>query len=125
MTSNTSGTVGLNLDPSSKFVQYSEICKYPQILSVSWLLQVMKKSSLSLLLLIAIASWFYSPGLFDNKILVHGDNLHHAMPLLDLHKKMFTEGATPIWSNLIYGGHPLYAESQGGFSNPLNIISAI
>ena len=85
----------------------------------------MKKGVIPLLLLLSLATWFLYPGLFQGNSLVHGDNLNLGLPLLDLHQKIFSEGATAAWSNLIYGGHPLYAESQGGFSNPLNSIAVL
>jgi hypothetical protein len=55
---------------------------------------------------------------------VHGDNLHHGYAILKFHSKVIHEGYSPFWTDLIYGGHPIFAESQGGLSNPFNYLVA-
>ncbi|AIY43987.1 hypothetical protein LT85_4829 [Collimonas arenae] len=67
---------------------------------------------------------FWWPTLFDGKTLIHGDSIIHGLPLFDFHSKFLHGGDTPLWTNKVFGGHPLFAEGQGGFANPLNILSA-
>ncbi len=38
---------------------------------------------------------------------------------------MIHEGILPLWTDLLYGGHPYFAEAQGGFLNPLNFVVAL
>ncbi|GAC1322876.1 MAG: hypothetical protein NVSMB28_15790 [Collimonas sp.] len=67
---------------------------------------------------------FWWPTLIDGKTLIHGDSIIHGLPLFDFHSKFLHGGDTPLWTNKVFGGHPLFAEGQGGFANPLNILLA-
>lgn len=75
-------------------------------------------------LLTGLATWIFYPALFLDQSLVHGDNLHHGYAILKFHSKVIHEGYSPFWTDLIYGGHPIFAESQGGLSNPFNYLVA-
>lgn len=77
------------------------------------------------LLLLAASTYFYYPILFEGKSFAHGDNLHHGWPITHMYKEYLSGGDSPVWSDKIYGGHPLFAESQGGFSNPINFLTAL
>jgi hypothetical protein len=78
-----------------------------------------------LLIPVILATWLYAPALFDGKTQIHGDSIFHSISALELNRRMIHEGVSPLWSNLVYGGHPYFAESQGGFLNPLNLAVAL
>ena len=75
-------------------------------------------------ILTGLATWIFFPALFLDQSLVHGDNLHHGYAILKFHSRVIHEGYSPFWTDLVYGGHPIFAESQGGLSNPFNYIVA-
>ena len=77
-----------------------------------------------LAILMGLATWIFYPALFLDQSLVHGDNLHHGYAILKFHSRVIHEGYSPFWTDLIYGGHAIFAESQGGLSNPLNYLVA-
>ncbi len=77
-----------------------------------------------LLILVGMAAAFWWPTLVDGKSLIHGDAIVHGLPLMDLHARVLHEGASVLWSEQIFGGHPLFAESQGAFAHPLNLLLA-
>ena len=77
-----------------------------------------------LVLLVVLATWFFYPILFLDKSIVHGDNLHFGYALMDLLSQALHGETRLVWTNLAYGGHPLFAEGQGAFANPLNILIA-
>ncbi|MCB1706241.1 MAG: hypothetical protein KDI17_15360 [Halioglobus sp.] len=80
---------------------------------------------LAITLLIALVSYFWWPALAAGKVIVHADSAHHGLSLLTmLHQWLHQELDSLLWSPSIYGGHPLFAESQGGFLNPLNLVAA-
>jgi hypothetical protein len=76
------------------------------------------------LLLVGLVSYFWLPALWHGKLIIHGDSAHHGLSLLWLHGQALAGQESLLWSSRIYGGHPLFAEGQGGFANPLNILSA-
>jgi len=71
-----------------------------------------------------IITAFWAPALFHNKTHFIGDAIGHSLPLLDLHARALKGAANLLWSENIFGGHPLYAEGQGAFSHPLNLLFA-
>lgn len=77
--------------------------------------------ALVLFVLLTVMWW---PTLFGSKSLINGDSLVHGLPLLDFFKRFLHGGESPLWVREIYGGHPLFAESQGGFVDPLNLLVA-
>jgi hypothetical protein len=93
--------------------------------NISGKLTVINKYTVTLFaLLTGLATWIFYPALFLDQSLVHGDNLHHGYAILKFHSKVIHEGYSPFWTDLIYGGHPIFAESQGGLSNPFNYLVA-
>lgn len=78
----------------------------------------------SLLLVMILIIYFWHPALFAGKTIVHGDSLIHGLPLFYTHMESLRGGESVLWSNGIYGGHPLFAEGQGGFAHPLNMLLA-
>ena len=76
---------------------------------------------LVIFMLLTVMWW---PTLFDGKSLIYGDSLLHGLPLLEFFKHWLHGGESPLWVRDIYGGHPLFAEGQGGFADPLNLLVA-
>ena len=71
-----------------------------------------------------LSAYLLYPALFLDRSLVHEDNLHHGYALLKFHYDVIHQGLSPLWSNLIYGGHPIFAEGQAGLSNPIQYLVA-
>ncbi|MDP6979699.1 MAG: hypothetical protein QF570_14025 [Myxococcota bacterium] len=57
--------------------------------------------------------------LIGAKTVVHGDALSVALPFQKLFVDHVSTGHLPLWSSLVYGGHPVFAEGQGAFAHPL------
>jgi len=90
-----------------------------------------EKSSLSawqkhapLFVLITLVTYFWWPSLWGGQVIIHADAAHHGLSLLSFHAQALHGGRELLWDSGIYGGHPLFAEGQGGFASPLNIIIA-
>ncbi len=77
-----------------------------------------------ILLVFGLSIYFWMPALGEGNTILHGDSAHHGMSLLTLHKNALMGREDILWNNKIYGGHPIFAEGQGGFLNPINIFSA-
>lgn len=76
----------------------------------------------AILLALVTATW--QPALFEGQTLIHGDAVSVGAVSAKVHADVMS-GARPLaWSADIYGGHPYFAESIGGFSNPVNIFFA-
>lgn len=75
-----------------------------------------------LALLIAMVSFYLWPTLGGQWFFGYADNAIHGLPLVELHSRILNAGESALWSPLIYGGHPLFAETQGAFANPVNIL---
>lgn len=84
----------------------------------------LRNGNFAFLLVLGLATYFWWPALWGGKVLIHGDAAHHGLSLLSLHARVLTGVEDVLWSSRIYGGHPLFAEGQGGFANPLNIFCA-
>ncbi len=67
---------------------------------------------------------FWWPTLFEGKSLIHGDSIQHGLPMLALEARSLNGDANLLWSNEIFGGHPVFAESSGAFAHPLNLLLA-
>lgn len=77
---------------------------------------------LTITLLASLSAYMLYPALFFDRSLVHGDNVHHAYSFLKFHHDVLHNGLSPLWTDLIYGGHALFAEGQAGLSNPINYL---
>jgi hypothetical protein len=94
---------------------------------------ILKKSKLSrhlsslsyLAIPCLLATWLYAPGLFFDRIQLFSDSIIHNLSVIEFNRKMIHEGISPLWTNLLYGGHPYFAEGQGGFLYPLNFLVAL
>lgn len=87
-------------------------------------IQALLRGKYSFAIPLALVVWFWLPSLLEGKLIIHGDSGLHGLPLIWLHHEALTGHESLLWSNRVYGGHPMFAEGQGGFANPLNILSA-
>ena len=95
--------------------------------------QILEKSRFSghlpsvpyLLIPCLLATWLYAPGLFFGRIQIFGDSIIHSLSVIEFNRKLLHEGISPLWTNLLCGGHPYFAEGQGGFLYPLNFLVAL
>lgn len=78
----------------------------------------------ALLVLLALLGYFWAPALWGGKLLIHGDSAHHGLILLWQLREVLMGHDALLWSSRIFAGHPLFAEGQGGFVHPLNILVA-
>lgn len=76
-------------------------------------------------LITLLVTWFWIPGLLGNGIIIHGDSAHHGLSLLHKLSEALWEEGSLVWDSRIYGGHPLFAEGQGAFLNPLSVLTAL
>lgn len=77
-----------------------------------------------LFVLIVLVTYFWWPALWGGQVIIHADAAHHGLSLLSFHAQALHGGRELLWDSGIYGGHPLFAEGQGGFASPLNILIA-
>jgi hypothetical protein len=77
-----------------------------------------------ILAILALSTLMWWPTLFDGKSLISGDSLGHGLPLMTFISQFLQGGESPLWVRETYGGHPLFAEGQGGFASPLNLLVA-
>lgn len=77
-----------------------------------------------LFVLMALVTYFWWPSLWGDQVIIHADAAHHGLSLLSFHAQALHGGRELLWDSGIYGGHPLFAEGQGGFASPLNILIA-
>jgi hypothetical protein len=75
-------------------------------------------------LIVLLTTLSYFPALVLHETLANGDLLNIDWPFFDFFARVIKGQASPLWSAQIWGGHPLFAEAQGGFAHPLNIIWA-
>ena len=75
-------------------------------------------------LFLVLAAWFYHP-VFLGKTQIHGDGIVHGYAFYDYLRHVLYGKASLLWTDNMYGGHPIFAESQGGFVNPFNVIVAL
>ena len=77
-----------------------------------------------LLVLLILVSIFWAPAIFEHKSIIHGDFYGHSLPLMDMHSRALRDPGTLLWQDKTYGGHPMFAEGQGGFAHPVNMFFA-
>ena len=73
---------------------------------------------------VLLATWFYFEGLFLDRSVMHGDSIIHGYPVLHYHAQALAGEVSILWTELLYGGHPLHAEGQFAFFSPLNVLVA-
>lgn len=79
---------------------------------------------LSLIPLLLLVTWFWKPTLFDGQSIIHGDSIVLGHSLLALQANSFHHLGQLVWADGLYGGHPIFAEGQGAFASPFNMILA-
>ena len=73
-------------------------------------------------MILATAFWF--PALVWRQTVIHGDIPALSIPYVDFFSSVIWSLVSPIWSDQLYGGHPIFAEGQLGFVQPLNLFWA-
>jgi hypothetical protein len=71
-----------------------------------------------------LIAYLYLPFLLNGLVQIHGDGVVFGVPMLHLLKQSLAAGELPLWTDLAYGGHPVFAESQIGALNPINMLVA-
>ena len=75
-------------------------------------------------LILAASLALFAPALFGPRAILIGDSLFHGIPMLHYLREVLYGDYSLLWTDLVYVGHPVFAESQGGFLNPLNLLVA-
>lgn len=75
-------------------------------------------------LIFLLTTLFYFPALFLHRTLANGDISIIDLPFFEFFAQIIGGKASPLWSTKMWGGHPFFAEGQGGFAQPLNIAWA-
>lgn len=82
------------------------------------------KTFLAVTILVIFATIFFFPTLTGEETMIHGETVSLWIPLNTLLHDAIHNGGSLLWTDKIYGGHPLFAEGQGAFAQPLNLILA-
>lgn len=82
------------------------------------------KRLLPVLVLLFMTIVFWRPALLAHKSIIHGDSMEHGLSQFTLHARSLHDLGQLLWSDKVFGGDPIFAEAQGGFANPFNMISA-
>lgn len=77
-----------------------------------------------LLLIAVMVTAFYYPVLFQNKAQIHAESVSLGVALMHILSSALHTDNSVLWTTGIYGGHPIFAEGQGGFANPLHLLMA-
>src|SRR5271170_2067103 len=77
-----------------------------------------------LAVLLILVTAFWAPAIFEHRTIIHGDFAGHGLPLMDVQSRALHDFGTLLWEDKTYGGHPLFAEGQGGFAHPVNMFFA-
>ncbi len=75
-------------------------------------------------LILAATLALFAPALFGPRAILIGDSPFHGIPMLHYLREVLYGHYSMLWTDLVYAGHPVFAESQGGFLNPLNLLVA-
>jgi hypothetical protein len=79
---------------------------------------------LALVPVVGLVVVYYGPALFGGMTQAHGDSIFHGLSLLKVHQDFLFQWRLPLWLGDIYGGHPLLAEGQIAFFNPLMLLTS-
>ena len=77
-----------------------------------------------LLLVAAMPVLFYYPVLFQQQTQIHAEGVSLGIALMHMLSSALQGETGLLWTTSIYGGHPIFAEGQGGFANPLHLLLA-
>ena len=75
-------------------------------------------------LILAGSLALFAPALFGPRAILIGDSPFHGIPMLHYLREVLYGHYSLLWTDLVYAGHPVFAESQGGFLNPLNLAAS-
>lgn len=93
--------------------------------SLAVVFRLLNSNWLPVAIYVALVTSFWWPSLAHGMLILHGDAAHHGLSLLTMLNHWLVGGDSLLWASGAYGGHPLFAESQGGFLNPTNILGAL
>lgn len=77
-----------------------------------------------ILLIATMPVLFYYPVLFMEFTQIHAEGLSVGIALMQMLSSALEGDTGMLWTTSIYGGHPIFAEGQGGFANPLHLLLA-
>lgn len=77
-----------------------------------------------LVLIATMAVLFYYPVLFQQQTQIHAEAVSLGVALMHMLSTALRGDEGLLWTTSIYGGHPVFAEGQGGFANPLHLFLA-
>jgi hypothetical protein len=84
----------------------------------------LRRNWLPLLLIVGMTVLFYYPVLFQHKTQIHAEGVSLGIALMHMLSSALQGESSLLWTTSIYGGHPIFAEGQGGFANPLHLLLA-
>lgn len=64
----------------------------------------------------------FSENIYSTGDYLRSDTIHQNLPFKYIYYQELHEGTLPFWTDLIYGGFPLFAEGQVGALYPVNLI---
>ncbi|MBI2941282.1 MAG: YfhO family protein [Chloroflexi bacterium] len=76
-------------------------------------------------LFLACALVLFGNAIVDRRIYAEADTLTYYVPLARRIDDALARGRFPLWTPDIFGGHPLFAESEGAMLYPLNLAAWI
>jgi Bacterial membrane protein YfhO len=82
----------------------------------------LKKNSIGILILLAIALTLFAPMLFGNKAIFYRDFTFVTFPFRFFLAQIFHEGAIPYWNSNVYAGMPFMAGFHAGVFYPPSIL---
>src|SRR5262245_57695600 len=74
------------------------------------------------LLLVAGALLLFQDALVDQRIYFQDDTVIYYLPLAQRIRAALLEGRLPLWTPYVFGGHPLFADSESAMLYPPNLV---
>ena len=84
--------------------------------------RIPRKDMLAVAVAIFLTIVFYFPVLFEGKTQAHAEGVSLGIAFTKLLTNELQSGGGVLWTDKIYGGHPIFAEGQGAFAHPLNLL---
>lgn len=76
----------------------------------------------ALAFLLGLAVFFNRDAFLSNRIFFENDTPAFYYPLLSRYAEAIEEGVLPLWTRAIFGGFPLFADSETGMLYPTNLL---
>ncbi len=76
-----------------------------------------------MLLILVLA--FFSPELFFGRSFSGSDTVNYTEPMTSFVHESLKKGEFPLWNPYLYGGFPVFAESNTGTAYPLNLLFSV